>query len=102
MEYRRLTPFFMPYTHDVIEANVSTDEEYLRRLRGNEAFLIAKKILADLPLVPTGNVTYLLTQQIQDGLLDNVCAISDVKNHWHECLDVAEKYLKGVEIWQEM
>ena len=92
----------MPYTHDVIETSMQNDKDQLRKLRGNESFLIAKKILADLPIVPTGNVTYLLTQQIQDGLFDSVSPIENVKNHWQECLDIAQSYLKGINVWQDM
>lgn len=102
MQYRRLTPYFSPYTHDVIQSSLQNDEEGLRKIRGNECFLLAKQFLADIPLVPTGNLTYLLTEQIQFGLLDGVCDISDVKSHWKECLDVVERYLKDVGYWQTM
>ena len=102
MQYRRLTPYFSPYTHDVIQSSLQSDEDGLRKIRGSQSFLLAKQFLADIPLVPTGNLIYLLTEQIQFGLLDGVCDINDVKTHWKECLEVIECYLKNVGYWQTM
>lgn len=97
--FKRLSNHVSPYTHDVVTHVVSAQDTKL--IHSNDAFLIAKQILADLPLVPTGERVYELTQQIQMGLLNDVCPLNEVYNHWQECLDVVESYLKGIKVWEQ-
>ena len=96
--FKRLSNHVSPYTHNVVTSLV--DKQATRKMQANDALLLAKQILADLPLVPTGGLTYNLAQSIQFGLLDEVCPIEDAHKHWQDCLDVAERYLKEIKIWE--
>jgi RAB protein geranylgeranyltransferase component A len=98
MAFKRLSNHVSPYTHNVVTSIV--DKSSTRLINSNESYLLAKQILADLPIVPTGERVYELTQQIQMGLLDEVCPISEVKQHWQECLDTVERYLKSIGVWE--
>lgn len=96
--FKRLSNHVSPYTHNVVTSLV--DKQATRKMQANDALLLAKQILADLPLVPTGGLTYNLAQSIQFGLLDEVCPIEDAHKYWQDCLDVAERYLKEMKIWE--
>lgn len=98
--FKRLSNHVSPYTHDVVTTLVK--KQATDKMNANNAFLIAKKILADLPLVPTGGLTYNLAQSIQFGLLDEICPIEEVDKHWQECLDVASRYLHEIKIWETL
>ena len=96
---KRLCNHVSPFTHNVVTDIVRSSSS--NQIASEYAHVLAKQILADLPLIPTGHLVYNLTQQIQFGLLDSVCPIEEAKNHWQDCLDVVEKYLKGMGIWCE-
>jgi hypothetical protein len=96
---KRLCNHVSPFTHNVVTDIVKKSSS--NEIASSYAHVLAKQILADLPLIPTGHLVYNLTQQIQFGLLDSVCPLEDVKNHWQECLDVAGQYLKDMGIWCE-
>ena len=112
--FKRLSNHVSPFTHNVVTSIVK--DSATRQLASDEAHLVAKQLLADLPLVPTGGLVLNLTQQIQFGLLDEVCPIEmdykvedvikevcpieNVHEHWQECLDLTTKYLKGIGIWE--
>lgn len=96
--FKRLSNHVSPFTHNVVTSLVK--QSATRQISSNSAHLVAKQLLADLPLVPTGGLVFNLTQQIQLGLLDEICPIEDAHSHWQECLDLTTKYLKGIGIWE--
>ena len=99
MAFKRLSNHVSPYTHDVVTTLVDAPDGNLsRKMNAKESFLIAKQILADLPIVPTGERIYELTQQIQMGLLDEVCPFDQVREHWKECVDCVERYLRNINV----
>jgi len=98
--FKRLCNHVSPFTHNVVTDLVKYSAS--NQIASSEAHSLAKQILADLPLIPTGHLTYNLTQQIQFGLLDEVCPIEDAKSHWKQCLAVVSKYLKDMGIWVEL
>lgn len=62
----------------------------------DNAMLIAKQALADLPIVPTGERVYELAQEIRHGLLDNIGGpdhAHDSKETWESCIDIVERHL---------
>lgn len=99
MSFKRLSNHVSPYTHLVVNetvVNSNTNKTY-----ANPYFLLAKQLLADLPITPTSERIYDLTQQLHIGLLDGVCNINDTKNvdkNWALCLNTVEEYLRSIGI----
>jgi len=96
---KRLSNRVNPFTHNVVTALVK-DQKSTEKMNSSLAFLTAKKLLADLPLVPTGERVYELTQQLQLGLLDTVCPLEEADKHWQECLDATKNYLQAIKVWE--
>ena len=86
-----------PYVSRVIEGIVSEGDTV--RTLANPAFVLAKQLLAALPIIPTGERVYDLTQQLQVGLLDDVCPLSEVGDHWDECVEAVRKYLVDIGVF---
>lgn len=94
MSFKRLGNGVSPYTHGVVNdivENQSTKSDYAR-----PEMVLAKQLLADIPIVPTSERIYDLTEQIQLGLLNEICQPADAKEHWQECLNCTIEYLRAV------
>jgi hypothetical protein len=52
----------------------------------NMQFVISKRLIADLPLVPTNNLIYSLVDDMQVGLYDDLGSIDDCDANWNEWL----------------
>ena len=75
-----------------------------RRNRATLEFVTAKKLLADLPIIPTGERVYELTQQLRMGLLDDICDgdLANAEKHWPECVEAVRQYLLGIGIFVDL
>ena len=80
--------------HDLVQNSCD------RKIRAELEFVTAKQLLADLPIIPTGERVYELTQQLRMGLLDDICDgdLANAKQHWPECVDAVRQYLLGIGI----
>lgn len=75
-----------------------------RRTRASLEFVTAKKLLADLPIIPTGERVYELAQQLRMGLLDDVCGgdLAKADEHWPECVEAVRQYLLDIGIFVDL
>lgn len=96
MKFKRLGNHASPYAHKVV--NTLVEHYNARVINADPSFVLAKQFLADLPVTPTNERVYELTQQIQNGLLDSVCDIKDAYNHWEDCLNVVDNYLRSIKV----
>ena len=94
-------PIGSPYIHRVVNDLITTNTNSSKNLSDIE-FLIAKQLLADMPIIPTSERLYDLTDQLKLGLFDDICTMEDVYNHWPECLDRVREYLKSINILLEV
>jgi hypothetical protein len=90
-----------PYIHRIVNDLITTNTNSSKNLSDVE-FLIAKQIIADLPITPTSERIYDLTDQIKIGLFNDICDITEVYDHWPECLDRTKDYLKSIGILMEV
>ena len=91
-----------PYIHKKINELITTDTNHNKNMSSQE-FLVAKQLLADLPIVPTSERIYDLTDQLKLGLLDFLMedGVFDVKtchDNWKTCLEATKEYLRGIGI----
>ena len=97
--FKRLSNRACPYTHSVTTQLVKDGKPSAEGLQSDEYYLLARKLLADLPMVPDATKLYALTDELRFGLLDNICALEDVDAHWDECLDATANFLKNTGFW---
>ena len=68
----------------------------------SEEFLVAKQLIADLPVIPTSERIYDLTDQLKLGLLDDITGETFNRqacyDNWKECLKLTKEYLRGINI----
>lgn len=96
MKFKRLANNVSPYTHGIVNDIVfdqSTKRDYAR-----PEMVLAKQLLADLPITPTSERIYDLTEQIQIGLLGDICEVADAHEHWQECIDRVNEYLLSINV----
>ena len=90
-----------PYVHHKINDLLIKDTNMSKNM-SSEEFLVAKQLLADLPIVPTSERIYDLTDQLKLGLLDDVTDGTFNRkacyDSWETCLDLTREYLRGIGI----
>ena len=87
--------------HHVVN-NLITNDTNMSKNMSSEEFLVAKQLLADLPMIPTSERIYDLTDQIKLGLLESVTGEKfnrqDCYDNWQTCLNLTKQYLRGINI----
>lgn len=69
--------------HQEVELSViGGDNLRSKSMLANKQFLIAKRLIAALPLVPTNDLTYNLLDDIQAGFFDDLGEPEDNWNAW--------------------
>lgn len=93
-----------PRMHKEVELHaINGDNNRSKVQQANRQFLIAKRLLADLPLVPTNNLVYSIVDDMQVGLYDDLGDIASCDKNWDEWLNRtaelmrAEGYLLSVD-----
>jgi len=104
MRKRRLANNVGMFAHRVV--NDIVDQQNTRQAAANEAFVLAKKLLADLPIIPTGERVWELTQQLQFGLLSDVIgdevSVDAAKKNWQACVDAVRQYLFDIGVFIDL
>ena len=59
------------------------------------AFLIAKRLVADLPITPTNDVIYSIVDDIQVGLYDDLGDIQQCDRNWEQWLQRTKEILQS-------
>jgi hypothetical protein len=88
-----------PQMHNAVTDHIQGDHNVTKRLFSNYNFMIAKRLLADLPIVPTNERAYELTQQIQMGLFDDISSVEEAEQNWDAWLTRTIEYLKSIGIF---
>jgi hypothetical protein len=74
-----------PAIHKEVEKQMTNpNADSSKVLLSKEEFVIAKRLLADLPIVPTNERLYELVQEIQLGQFDDISSIAEAEDHWSE------------------
>ena len=63
--------------------------------QANETFVISKRLIADLPLVPTNDLIYSIVDDIQAGLYDDLGPLEKCDKNWDEWLERTVYILKA-------
>lgn len=73
--------------HREIELHVINGDNNRSKLeQANMAFVIAKRLIADLPLTPSNDLLYLLVDDIQAGVYDDLGTIDTADRNWGQWL----------------
>ena len=78
--------------------DIVKDRRSTLKTQSNSAFLIAKQLIDELPLVPTNDRIYDLTQDIMLGLFDDISDINESKKYWNQWVERTKQILhdKGI------
>jgi hypothetical protein len=93
---KRNANYVSPFIHKQVEQQMANPEGNTSQvLNAQMDFVIAKRLLADLPIVPTNERTYELCQEIQMGVFSDC---GDPDENWEEWKQRAREILeaKGV------
>lgn len=86
-----------PYIHHIINDIVINDST--KKHLSDESFLLAKMLLADIPMIPTSERIYDLRDQINNGLFNDIVGGEanrhTCKQYWKECLFKTREYLRN-------
>ncbi|MFW6015678.1 MAG: hypothetical protein ACOCRK_04515 [bacterium] len=87
-----------PSMHKEVEKFVpGGDNNRSKEIGSRMEFIIAKRLLAELPIVPTNDRVYDLVQDILIGLFDDISSIDDAesKDNWQAWIDRTREILKS-------
>ncbi len=91
------------FAHRVV--NDIVEEQNTRKNAANNAYVLAKKLLAALPIVPTGERVWELTQTLQMGLLDDITGgnLDNVNDdNWQACVAAVRQYLFDIGVFLDL
>lgn len=71
------------------------DRNATLKTQSNSAFLIAKQLIDELPLVPTNDRVYDLTQDIMLGSFSDISDVSEAKKYWNKWVERTKEILHG-------
>jgi len=78
---------FSKRIHKEIELRtINGDNNRSKYEQANMIFVIAKRLVADLPIVPTNDVIYSIVDDIQVGLYDDLGTIETCDQNWDKWL----------------
>jgi len=104
---KKIANHVSPQVHNAVTEQITRDnpivpkstfDDATKRLYSNYNFMIAKKLLADLPIVPTNERAYELTEQIQIGLYQDISPVEEAEQHWDAWLERTVVYLHSIGI----
>ena len=82
--------------HKEIELRtINGDNNRSKYEQANMAFVIAKRLIADLPLTPTNDLIYSIVDDIQVGLYDDLGNINNCDNNWQDWLNRTVEILQA-------
>lgn len=93
---RKVANNVSPNMHREVEKHITDkDGNRYRIQQANMAFLLAKRLLAALPMVPTNERVYELAQDITVGKFDDICPIeeSEDPNNWDKWVERTKQLL---------
>lgn len=74
--------------HKEIELRtINGDNNRSKYEQANMTFVIAKRLIADLPLTPTNDLVYSIVDDIQVGLYDDLGTVNTCDNNWQDWLN---------------
>lgn len=80
--------FTSPRMHREVELHtINGDNNRSKIEQANMTFVIAKRLIADLPLVPTNDLLYSIVDDIQVGLYDDLGTVETCDKNWDEWLE---------------
>ena len=102
---KRLNPQLKKIAHDNNFSRRLYKEIELRTINGdnnrskyeqaNMTFVIAKRLIADLPLTPTNDLIYSIVDDIQVGLYDDLGTVNTCDKNWNEWLNRTVEILQA-------
>lgn len=82
--------------HREVELRVVNGDNNRSKIeQANMTFVIAKRIIADLPLVPTNDLIYSIVDDIQVGLYDDLGSIENADKNWSKWLERTKYILQA-------
>ena len=77
-----------PRMHREVELHTIDGNNNRSRIQqANLAFVIAKRLIADLPLVPTNDLIYSIVDDIQVGMYDDLGSLETCDQNWKDWLE---------------
>ena len=85
---KRKANYVGPFMHEIVEQHVIDGNNYLSmREQADLHFVIAKRLIADLPLVSTNDLIYTIVSDMYNGLYDDLGPIEDANKNWPEWVE---------------
>lgn len=84
---RRIANNVSPNMHREVERHITDEDGNRWRVQqSQDAFLVAKHLLAALPIVPTNERVYELAQDIVIGSFDDICPVeeAELEGNWEK------------------
>lgn len=87
---------FSKRLHKEIELRtINGDNNRSKYEQANMTFVVAKRLIADLPLTPTNDLIYSIVDDIQVGLYDDLGTVNTCDNNWDQWLKRTIEILKA-------
>lgn len=89
------------YTNDYLNIYKDTPDKPITQSKTEkenyigDSFSLAKDLINSLPIVPRYDLMSQLAQDIERGSFDDICDISNAKNHWDEWLSRTRSILRS-------
>lgn len=85
-----------PSIHNEVTKQMTNPEGNSSKiLLSQEEFVIAKRLLADLPVVPTNERLYELVQDIHMGIFDDISSVEEADENWEAWKQRTSELLKS-------
>lgn len=80
---KRVANNVSPWMHEQVEKQMTNAKgDTTKKNQSKYEFVIAKRLLMELPIVPTNERVYQLVQDIYIGLFDDISPIEEAERHW--------------------
>lgn len=97
---KKIANHVSPKMHEEVNQHITAEPSGIRtkEQQMSDTLLLAKQLIADLPLVPTNDLTYELAQEIEIGQFDDISSIELAHDKWDEWMQRTVEILRGKKI----
>ena len=96
---KKIANHVSPQMHKEVDKYIEDPTQtHTQVVRANNAMLLARRLLQDLPMVPTNERIFELAQEIEIGLFDDLGTLEEAEKNWQAWKDRTVEILKAQKI----
>jgi hypothetical protein len=96
---KKIANHVSPQMHKEVDKYIEdSTQTHTQVVRANNAMLLARRLLQDLPMVPTNERIFELAQEIEIGLFDDLGPLEEAEKNWQAWKDRTVEILKAQKI----